>query len=291
MRTFYPSSTLTFLNTGAPYLECDLLTIVLQSGTIVRLCNYDVDVTKPTGEVFLHTGPLFRRSGTKQKRGLEVSQLTLNLYPAPTDLLSGVAWMKAARAGVLDYARIIVDTAFFDVTTPTVLMGWCNWFTGSVALMPSIEMQGFELQCKNDAARFDVLMPRNLVQPGCLHTLYDAGCTVSKAAFTKTATVTGVNGDGSLACTVTGGVPASSYYDKGALIVTSGDNANVVRDIKTNSAGNFYLFAPLPFPILAGATITVRPGCDKQQPTCSSKYANLPNFLGMPYVPAPESVL
>jgi uncharacterized phage protein (TIGR02218 family) len=37
-----------------------------------------------------------------------------------------------------------------------------------------------------------------------------------------------------------------------------------------------------------GDTFTVYQGCDHTPGTCSSKFNNLPNFRGFPYVPPPQ---
>jgi hypothetical protein len=40
-----------------------------------------------------------------------------------------------------------------------------------------------------------------------------------------------------------------------------------------------------------GDTFTAYPGCDKTQNTCTSKFNNLVNFGGFPYVPVPEAAI
>ena len=45
---------------------------------------------------------------------------------------------------------------------------------------------------------------------------------------------------------------------------------------------------PLPFAPAPGDTFNVAFGCDHTQATCQSKFNNLVNFRGFPYVPPPQ---
>ena len=78
----------------------------------------------------------------------------------------------------------------------------------------------------------------------------------------------------------------------GQILFTSGANAGLLKAVKSY-AGQFFTFnSPLPFVPNAGDLFTAYPGCDKTQATCSSsKFNNLVNFEGFPYVPAPETAI
>lgn len=294
MRTFYPASLLTFLNSNAPYNEAELWTITLQSGVVVRYTSHDVDVDKSlvsgTG-VFSHSGPIIKRTSVKQKRGVEVSELSLNLSATSSQLLSGVPWMQAIRAGALDYAQVQLDLAVFDPGVASPAKGWYTWFVGTVARIPKIGMLSADIVLRNALARLEVLMPRNVVQPNCLNTWGDAGCGINKATWKKTGTVTTVNSDGSFIVSIPSGAP-SMGLDGGQLILTSGNNANVVRKIKKYTAGTSKIefFAPFVFPVSVGATFDCYPGCPGTQAACA-QFSNSSRFRGMPYVPTPETVL
>src|SRR6185369_10429094 len=53
----------------------------------------------------------------------------------------------------------------------------------------SISGLGVDITVKPDCVLFNQMMPRNLYQTGCVHTLYDTGCTMLKADFTFSFTV------------------------------------------------------------------------------------------------------
>lgn len=288
LRTTTPPELVDLLNSGVPVFKADLLTLTLVSGTVIRLTSYDAPVVSPSLGTFLPGSPLFKRSLVTHKRGVEVDTMNITITPRETDLLGTTPWFKSIRAGALDYAKVRLDVAVFEVDTPTVLAGTFNWFTGNVAEIGDLTTMGVEIECQSILNRLDILMPRNLIQPGCLNTLFDQSCGLLESNFRTTGTISAVNGNGSLA---TGLAQASGYFDSGRLVITSGDNNNVVRKIKTNVSGDLFLFAPFVFPIVPGTTFRVNPGCPKTKDVCISKFSNGSRFRGFPYVPTPETVL
>lgn len=293
MRTFTPSSLLTFINTGAPYNEAELWTFALQSGTVVRYTNHDVNVNKADvggSGLFTRGGPIITRSMVKQKRGVEVSEMSFRLAATSTELLSNVPWLRALRAGALDYATVTLDIAVFGVGAPNTLLGYYNWFYGTVSRIPQIGLIDAEVFVKNAMSRLDVLMPRNVVQPNCLNIWGDAACGVNKETYSRTGTVTVVDPDGTLTVNIPGGLAAGVDYSGGRIIITNGDNANAVRKMKSYTAGVVKLFSPFVFTVAVGATIKIYPACSGTQAACTS-FGNLANYRGIPYVPSPEVVL
>lgn len=290
MRTLYPSNLIDFLNSGVPSQRVDLWTFSLQSGTVLRFVDHEYPLTRTQdGVTFSRTGPIIERTGVEQRRGLGASELTLTISATATDYVYGtVPWLSALAAGVFDYADVTLDVGVLEIGAPTVLKGWYNWFEGSVDTIPTVSMMSAEVRVTNYVSRLKLLMPRNLVSPGCLNTLYDKACSVSKSTWTKTGTVTGVNSDGSLVCSITGGTPATDAYNEGTFVFTSGNNANVTRKIKRNVSGTFYFFGGAPFTVSPGDTISVRPGCAKTRTACAVFGGR---FRGFPYVPTPETIL
>ena len=130
----------------------------------------------------------------------------------------------------------------------------------------------------------NIQMPKNLYQPPCNHTLYDAGCGLSKAAFT----VTGTTNAGATKSAIPNGLTqADGYFALGSLTYTSGVNSGISRTVKDYTTGNVSLAYPLPNAPAAGDTFTIYPGCDLMQATCTNKFGNVVNFKGFPFVPLP----
>lgn len=282
-----PSTLPTYLNSGAPFRPANLLTITLQSGTVLRYTDHDVDLDVAWLGAYSHD-LVFKRSDVTRQIGVQVDTMTVDVMPSDTDLIGGTPWLVAVQAGALDFADVQLDVGIIDLAS-SALQGSFIWFVGSVATLGDLSAASVKLNTKSFTARLDIQMPRNLVQPGCLNTLFSGPCGLVESAWRSTGTVAGVAGD---QCSFsTGLAQAAGYFDGGRLTITSGPNANVVRRIKSyTSTGVVTLFAPLVWPLTVGTTFAVSPGCPKTASVCAGRFSNLVNFRGLPYVPTPETV-
>lgn len=75
------------------------------------------------------------------------------------------------------------------------------------------------------------------------------------------------------------------WFDDGVITFTSGANDGLSFEIKTWKTGFLTLFLPLPYPVEAGDTFTIEPGCNKTAGDCTNKYNNIVNFRGEPFIP------
>lgn len=145
------------------------------------------------------------------------------------------------------------------------------------------------LTCKSDVELLSMPFPNNLYQPGCGNTLYNAGCTVSKASYQIASAVAA--GSTAQVLNAAGFTRPTGYYEIGTVTMTSGALLGQVRPIKIFTLGSpsvITLMRPFPAAPAVGDTMTVLPGCDKLQATCTTKFNNLAHFRGMPGIPAPE---
>ncbi|MBS1716473.1 MAG: DUF2163 domain-containing protein [Armatimonadetes bacterium] len=122
--------------------------------------------------------------------------------------------------------------------------------------------------------------------------LGDARCTVNLTPYTFTASVIGVNTDGSITfgpCS-----QATGYFDCGLVKFTSGQNSGLEGEIKSHtlSGGNAVIFLRLPMPLLVapGDAVTLTAGCDRRLTTCQTKFSNGVNFIGEPYLPGNDQI-
>ena len=81
-----------------------------------------------------------------------------------------------------------------------------------------------------------------------------------------------------------------TWFNNGAVLFTSGNNAGVSRGIKTAVEGtggglDIELHLRMPFNVDGGETVTLIPGCDKTITDCGNKFDNVLNFQGHPYIP------
>jgi uncharacterized phage protein (TIGR02218 family) len=284
---------ISLLNSNVQFLVADLLTITQANGAITRLTSADFDVVA-NGFTFTSNGPKFTRGKTRILVGITVDTMDLSILPDPAQLLGGVPWPQAAAAGALDEARILLERAHMPSWGDTSV-GTVNLFSGRLS---EINPSRYEIAMtvKSDLEILDIMMPRNTLQPSCIHTLYDSGCTLLKSAFL----VAGVVTAGSTSATVLASAltQATGYFDLGTMLFTSGVLNGVTRNIKTytNVAGVktitpaiAWALNNIPTAPANGDTFNIFPGCDKVQATCSGKFSNLSHFRGFPYIPVPET--
>jgi uncharacterized phage protein (TIGR02218 family) len=87
----------------------------------------------------------------------------------------------------------------------------------------------------------------------------------------------------------------SGFYNYGTVEMTSGDNAGLVRTIKSHllvtGRAQLTLAEPFPFAILAGETGVLTKGCDRRFATCIADFNNALNFRGEPHIPGTDQIM
>ncbi len=86
-------------------------------------------------------------------------------------------------------------------------------------------------------------------------------------------------------------VSTGGYFTGGVITFTSGVNSGLSFSVRDYIGGAVFLVVGALATPSAGDTFTIIPGCDKQISTCLSKYNNLANFAGTPFIPTPEASL
>lgn len=275
------------------YVKAELFTFDYAQpvAATARFTSFDVPLT--VGGYTYGTGLLIKRGSVTTKCGVEVQTLELEVapqidHPSAPVLVNGQPFLEACRWGFLDACRVTMHKLFM-ATPGDVSAGAVPWFKGRVSEVQAGRMTA-RLMIDSDLSLLNVQMPRNIIQTGCVHRLYDAGCTLNPASHTSTGTFTAIAADRTYIDT--GFTAADGHFDQGVLTFTSGTGSGVTRMVKayTNSFGRIRFIQPLPPGIVPGDTFSVRLGCDKKQATCTSKFGNLAHFRGFPYVPTPETV-
>ena len=124
----------------------------------------------------------------------------------------------------------------------------------------------------------------------CRAELGDTKCKITLASYTQTGSVAAVTDRSKF--TDTTRTEADSYFKYGLLTWTSGNNNGYSMEVKlyTLSTGEFELFEPMPFDVVAGDAYSVYAGCDKFLATCKAKFNNVVNFRGEPHVPTQDQI-
>jgi len=131
----------------------------------------------------------------------------------------------------------------------------------------------------------------DIFKGGCRYELGDAGCKFDL----PTLKIIGVSVDSvvdrvNFTASHTGFAgKALGYFAFGLIKWTSGVNNTLFSEVRTSTAavGNVITFSLLlrtTFDISVSGTFEITPGCDKLLATCLSKFANVINFGGFPFI-------
>ena len=277
---------LAHLQTGGPFVMADLYTVTLASGAIYHWADFDQDIVHPTnGYTYSSTGPVLKRGKTREIIGIEVDTLDISIYGRGSDSVNGLPILAAAQAGAFDGATLILERAFLS-PIPTVV-GTVILFTGRFADV-TLGRTEFQVRVNSLTESLNINLPRNIQQPGCTHVLYDAGCGLTKSTFGTSGTIA----TGSTTSILNSGITNSfGYFNRGSIKFTSGALTGITRTIKSYNLGVFSLLLPLPTVPVVGDSFIAYAGCDKQQSTCSSKFGNIAQFRGAPFIPVPVTAV
>lgn len=295
----------TLLETGQ-FIEAFHYTYTLTDGTVLRFSAYDADISYG-GHIWPAGAPQHDiASDASWHSGLDVDTWTYKVYPrlvdavggaAFPDLLEGTPWGQAARNGTLDGAVVEVLSAYaaaaptdpasgFGVLAPT---GVLSMFKGRVAAVDDLK-SALSISINDFRELFGVNFPSNLWGAMCRHVLFDSGCTLAKATYKKSASVTTGPSRSTLTST-TIGTPAGGFptWALGQIIFTSGQNAGFSRSVRSwdPTSKMLSLIAPLPFVPAPGDTFDAYPGCDRTYATCTAA-GNTANYGGQRFIPPPE---
>lgn len=137
-----------------------------------------------------------------------------------------------------------------------------------------------------------------LYSRSCWHTLGDTACTIDLelGAWKETGTVSDVTTAGfdkRRVFEMNDLAKASDLYNYGFITWTSGNNNGLIGEIKDWTLGTFKmeLQEPMPYDLAVADTAVVRAGCDKLAATCKTKFSNLVNHGGFPFIPGNDRML
>lgn len=271
-------------------VSADLYTLTLADGTVIRCSGADQAVT--WGGNYFDRTYKFSRGSIREERGVKVSSLDVEVLANTSDLINGVPLIPYARNGGFDGASMKLERVFGLVFGTWV--GSVVRFSGRVGPIKEITRDGFSFAVNSWAELLNANMPPNVVQPECMHTLFDTGCGLNRASFANAKTVQSSPAPTTRAFQITNTSPvrAADYFALGRAVFTSGPNAGVTRTIKSFTSGGLVtLIVPLPAQPGVGDAVTLYPGCDKLMATCSGKFSNLGRRKSADFVPVPETAL
>lgn len=255
---------------------------LFQLANNATLATTDVDYPVTlNGVTYMANG--LQVSGLKFKCaiGLDPDEQQITIAAKDGDTIGGIPALAAIGKGILDGCEISRFLVFFDGRLGAII-GSVLLFKGRVGKVDSVGRTRAKITVNSDLILLDLDMPKNLYAPGCQHVLYDAGCRLNRADFTTTGTVSPDSNN-----SVINWDAANSAYSQGSITFLSGVNTGLTATVKQGNPGNLVLAYPLETPPNAGDAISVTQGCDHSMGTCQSKFDNLQNFRGFPFIPPP----
>jgi hypothetical protein len=222
-------------------------------------------------------------------------------------LLDGIKYGLLGDANVTVYtlynSSFLPGYAFPALTGPTGGSLVETKFVGQVANIGNIGMTKAQITVQDMMYLLNIQVPRRVFQASCSHTLYDAGCTLAAATFTKTGAVASVLYP-YLFTTTAHLVPTSANgtFTQGVLTWLTGANAGLsyfVRMWGTQVNGNpnvdeLQLDVQPISAIQAGDTFSIRQGCNKTLVSCTDLQGAtnaMTNYGGQPATPVPEAAI
>lgn len=299
----------TFLEEWSPLTnaaQCDLYTITLVGGEVLRFSGYQRAVRAPAPEtdtplITFPLGPPVNRTSTTLKVGVEVDVIKIEIFANGHELVlngGSLTWQQIAKTGLFDGAYCDVWRCF--MSPPRTVIGTLRWFYGRVADL-EIGRTKIVMQVKSLLDQLNVQMPRRMFQASCTHVFGDEMCGYNRTLGENALGVSTGKGASTIT-TITGTVQSqlhyagaapnpSTLYDNGTVIGATGANTGYKRTITRVLDGIVYILDPWVFPITIGDTFTLLPGCDHTLDTCDEVFDNLDRFGGFPYVPPPENAV
>lgn len=296
MRTA-PTALKTWLAANSAAIRADLITITLLGGAQLFWTTWPSDLLV-SGTTFRGSAagnaPAITRGTYAQNAQLAIDTLDVTL--GGPFVIGGKQLGALAIAGYFRGATIQIDHLIMafpgDVGLgPNTAGGPIpKWFSGPIS---QAEVQGSKviLRCKSELELFNIQLPRFLIQPTCNNSLYDANCTVVKAAFTSSQTVIASPAPSPISFAFTG-VFVVGFFNLGVITFTSGALNGQKRMIVSSSAGTTVLLKlqrAFPSAPAAGDTFSIYPGCDKSANRCTSVFSNAANFRGYPTAPTSQA--
>lgn len=111
-------------------------------------------------------------------------------------------------------------------------------------------------------------------------------------SWTRHATISSVTDQATFVLSVSEARAVDDWFNGGGFIFESGENAGFAIEIRdwVQSSNTITIFLPAPFLVTAGVKVRLYPGCDKRSETCSSRFSNILNFRGEPFIPGQDEI-
>lgn len=278
-----------FFATRQSFWSADLYEIDLSNGQTLFLTTSN-DPIILEGVSYLAVGPQIKRGSWTVTYTQEVPSLSFSIYSNGVDFVDSKGapfnLKQGAHEGLFDYAYIKLQRVFLP-TFGTDALGSVLLFGGRTARI-TINALGVDFTAKGDNVLMQQYMPKNTYQLGCIHMLYDAGCSLSRANFTVQQPI-GAGNINNIFLPWSTAPSNPGYYAQGVVEIMSGQGEGQSRSILSSNANGISLAYPLYQIPSAGDVMSVSQGCVKNLSACTNQFSNSAHYRGFPYIPPAET--
>jgi uncharacterized phage protein (TIGR02218 family) len=138
-----------------------------------------------------------------------------------------------------------------------------------------------ELACESIFTSMRRIGLRAKFETSCRRTLYGIGCNVNRELYRLDGTISTVTGTVLTIDGLTTG-PLSGWFTGGLVYASDGTSRFIIAHDRT--AGTITIARPL-FGLRVTTVARMYPGCNHLRGTCDSKFSNILNFGGFPWIP------
>jgi len=170
---------------------------------------------------------------------------------------------------------VTIRKYFSDDTVNGMLL-----FTGKINSI-SIGKNIASVECASSMNELNRKIPKVFIQSFCNNALYGTVCGLNAATYQRT--INNIVVDPNDNTIITAGGLAFYPIDTFTLGIAIFNNEERYISKYEYTTGTIQLHFPF-LNLVTGDTIYVLPGCSKNPETCKSKFQNLNNFVGMPYI-------
>ena len=276
-----PSDLQDHLNTRATTM-CYCWRVTRTDGVVQGFTEHDENLTFDSTTFLASSG--FTATQMQQSLGLAVDNLNVE------------GALSSDSLNEDDLAAGMYDDAFVELF-------WVNWQDVSERILKSSGYTGetqrngiaFSAELRGLSARLGQVQVETFKR-SCSAVVGDNQCKIdlTNGTYKGTGEVTSVASPRAFSAS---GLNAFSnkWFDQGVLTWTSGPAAGTKIDVKshlTPGAGvTIELWNAPAFEIQVGWDFTITAGCQKTKAQCKSKFDNIVNYRGFPYVPGPDAVI
>jgi len=138
----------------------------------------------------------------------------------------------------------------------------------------------FTLVCENVHTSIRRSGLRGRFQRTCRHNLYGGGCGLNIADWQDDTTVVSITDNSVVVNEIADKTNVAGYYSGGIM-----QFGTEYAFIEQGYSSNRLRMMTVPKDLEVGSTVTLAPGCSLTRSVCESKFDNVINFGGVPYLP------